>query len=140
MNVSRVIPLLLFFILSCTIKQNSEMADLIIINAKIWTSNPDLEFAEAMAVKGDTILALGSNQDIEKYKTSDSKVIDNNGKLILPGFIDSHLHFLEGGFSLSSVQLKDAASKAEFISSNLEVRAQGKGETTPSRRPASIAE
>ena len=92
------------------------MADLIIINSKIWTADPAQPFAEAMAVEGDKIVAVGSTKEILKYKKDETKVLDKPGELILPGFIDSHLHFLDGGFSLSSVQLKDAQSKEEFIS------------------------
>jgi len=91
------------------------MADLIVINSKIWTGKPEQPFAEAMAISGDTILAVGSQKDIEKYKFPDTQILDHPGALIVPGFIDSHLHFLTGGFSLSSVQLKDAATKEEFI-------------------------
>lgn len=91
------------------------MADLIVTHSKIWTGNPEQPFAEAIAIKADTILAVGSNEDILALKSSDTKVVESPGKLILPGFIDSHVHFLTGGFGLSSVQLKDAATKDEFI-------------------------
>lgn len=91
------------------------MADLIVINSKIWTANTELPFAEAMAVKDGQILAVGSNSDILKFKNSDTEVLDKPGELILPGFIDSHLHFLTGGFALSSVVLKDAQTKEEFV-------------------------
>jgi len=91
------------------------MADLIVINSKIWTANPDKPFAEAIAISGDTILAIGSTRAILKHKTDQTTILDQPGQLILPGFIDSHVHFLQGGFALSSVQLKDAQTKAEFI-------------------------
>jgi len=101
--------------LSCQTNKPSTMADIIIINSKIWTANPAQPFAEAMAISNNTILAVGTTREILKYKNSDTKVLDKPGELVLPGFIDSHLHFLTGGFSLSSVQLKDAATKEEFI-------------------------
>ncbi|MCK5821621.1 MAG: amidohydrolase, partial [Bacteroidales bacterium] len=101
--------------LSCQTNKPTTMADLIIINSKIWTANPAQPFAEAMAIAGDTILAVGTTREILKYKNAHTEVLDKPGELVLPGFIDSHLHFLTGGFSLSSVQLKDAATKEEFI-------------------------
>ncbi len=91
------------------------MADLIVINSKIWTADPAKPFAEAMAVLDDRIIAVGSNKEILKFKSEKTRILDRPGELILPGFIDSHLHFLQGGFSLSSVQLKDAQTKEEFI-------------------------
>ncbi|MFC2117701.1 amidohydrolase [Bacteroidota bacterium] len=91
------------------------MADLLIINSKIWTANPAQPFAEAMAISDDKIIAVGNTKEILKYKTDETEVLDKPGELILPGFIDSHVHFLQGGFGLSSVQLKDAPTKEEFI-------------------------
>lgn len=105
---------LLLLITSC--KKQPPMAETIIHNAKIWTGNPDEKFAEAMAVKGDTIMAIGSNEDILELKSENTNVIDLEEKFVTPGFIDSHLHFITGGFNLTSVQLRDAASKEEFLS------------------------
>lgn len=98
---------------SCSDK--NQKADRVILNAAIWTgdeSNPD---AQAMAIAGDSLLAVGSNAEIEKYKGSNTEVIDLNGAFVTPGFIDCHVHFLTGGFNLSGVQLRDAKTKEEFI-------------------------
>jgi hypothetical protein len=69
-----------------------------------------------MAIKGDTILAIGSKSEIEKYGRERTEKLEapSNG-LITPGFIDTHTHFVEGGFRLSSVQLRNAKTKVEFI-------------------------
>ncbi len=91
------------------------MADLILTNASILPDASKPEFFEAMAVKGDTILAIGPAKEIGKYQDKNTEVIDAGGKLVLPGFIDSHVHFLQGGLSLSSVLLKDARTREEFI-------------------------
>ncbi|HCM76505.1 MAG TPA: amidohydrolase [Cytophagales bacterium] len=99
--------------MSCTQKENS--ADLIISNATIWTGNEEQPYAEALAVKGDTLIAVGSNADIIKYQSSTTEHIDAQGQFITPGFIDTHVHFLYGGFALSSVQLRDAQSPEEFV-------------------------
>ena len=96
-------------------QKESISADLIIINANIWTGNLDVINPNAMAIKGDLILATGSMKDIEKYTGQNTKTIDVNGKFITPGFIDTHVHLLMGGNSLLNVQLRDVKSKQEFI-------------------------
>ena len=101
-------------ILSC--ENEFQHADLIIVNANIWTGNEKQPNAEAMAVRGDSIIAIGAKQDILKFKNPSSKIIDVKGNYITPGFIDTHVHFLFGGFNLMSVQLRDAKTPDEFIS------------------------
>lgn len=86
-----------------------------VINAKIWTGNPDNPWAEALAVSGDTIVAVGTTQEIQKLTGKKTNVINAEGRLVTPGFTDSHLHFLEGGLKLASVQLRDAQTPQEFI-------------------------
>jgi len=88
---------------------------LIIANANIWTGNPDQPQARAMAIAGDKILAVGSTAEIIKLAGAKTKTIDANGRFIVPGFHDAHLHFLSGGFNLASVQLRTAESKEEFV-------------------------
>ncbi len=103
---------ILLSFLSC--QQELTRAELIISNATIWTGNEKQPYAEALAVAGDTIIAVGSNDEIQKYKSEQTKLIDARGQFITPGFIDSHVHFLTGGFNLSSVQLRDAKTPEEF--------------------------
>ena len=107
--------LLVTTLLVCSCSTDSVKADLIITNANIWTGNTDSPKAEAMAVKADTILAIGSLDDIHKFKGSDTEIKDVGGKFITPGFIDTHVHLLMGGNSLLSVQLRDVSTKQEFI-------------------------
>ena len=101
--------------ISCTNQTEKQLADLIIHNAKVWTANDTELRAEAFAIVNDKILDIGKNKQILKLKDENTTIIDAGGKLLLPGFIDSHVHFLSGGFGLSSVQLKNAASPEEFI-------------------------
>jgi predicted amidohydrolase YtcJ len=89
-------------------------ADLIITNAHIYTVNHELPWAEAIAIRGEKIVAVGSQKEIEKFRSSHTKVIDLAGKLVLPGFTDSHIHFLDGSLSLRRVQLDDAADLADI--------------------------
>lgn len=112
-----VIILILFFSLALVSQTNSrrEMADLVLLNGTVWTVNPDQPWAEAVALKGDKILEASSSEEIKGMIGDNTQVIDLKGDLVLPGFIDSHTHFLNGGFSLLSIRLRDAESREEFI-------------------------
>ncbi|CUS77702.1 hypothetical protein JGI7_01468 [Candidatus Kryptonium thompsonii] len=89
-------------------------ADLIFINGKIWTVDKAKPVAQAVAVLGDKIIAVGSNSEIKKYAGKNTKVVDLKKKLMLPGFIDDHTHFVSGGFQLMSVDLRTAKTPEEF--------------------------
>ena len=106
--------------------QTKPSADLIITNAKIWTVDKTRPQAEAMAILRDRIVAVGSAADVDLWHGPQTKVIDAQGKLLLPGFNDAHVHFVDGGDHLSQVQLKDAASPEEFAR-----RIGEKAKTTP---------
>ncbi len=98
---------------SCNV--STQTSDMIVTNARIWTGNAEQPYAEAMAVSGDTIVAIGSIREVMKYKSGADTVIDLGGRFVAPGFIDSHLHLLQGGSNLASVQLRDASTPEEFI-------------------------
>ncbi|HET6669726.1 MAG TPA: amidohydrolase [Pyrinomonadaceae bacterium] len=89
-------------------------ATLIIVNAGVHTMDPAKPTAEAIAVYGNRVIAVGSSSEIRKLAGTQTKVIDAGGKLVLPGFNDAHVHFLGGGFQLSSVDLRDADTPEEF--------------------------
>lgn len=89
-------------------------ADLIITNAKVWTVDKSHPSAQAVAILGEHIVAVGSNADVEAWRGSKTQAIDAQGKLLLPGFDDAHVHFVSGGSQLDYVQLNDAASPQEF--------------------------
>ena len=90
------------------------MPDQIIINGNIHTQDFDLPRAEALAMSGSLILAVGSNEKIRALAHPGTKVIDAAGALVLPGFIDSHVHFMKGGFSLLDLSLRTVTSKEQF--------------------------
>ena len=96
---------------SCTQHQT---ADRIYINAKIWTGDSANDRATAIAVKDSAIMYVGN--DYSDYKGSSTQIIDVDGKMILPGFIDNHTHFLGGGYQLASVNLRNVKSQPDFIS------------------------
>lgn len=107
---------LFLFSVCCQIPSGREQVELILFNGSVWTVQSGQPHAEAVAVAGGKICAVGSSKDILKLRSRKTRQIDCRGFLVLPGFIDSHTHFLYGGFSLSSVGLYSAASKEEFIS------------------------
>jgi predicted amidohydrolase YtcJ/beta-lactamase class A len=89
-------------------------ADLVLTNGRVWTGNKAQPWAEAIASRGERIIAAGSGDEIKKLINPQTRVIDLKGRLALPGFIDDHTHFLGGGFQLLSVDLRDAATQEEF--------------------------
>src|SRR5262247_57901 len=89
-------------------------ADLVLVNGKIWTVDDRRPEVEAVAVLGARIAAVGSTEEIRKWVGVGTKVIDLQGRRVTPGFNDSHVHFLDGGMGLASVQLRDARTPEEF--------------------------
>ncbi len=84
------------------------------INGKIYTVNEKQPFAQAVITEGNKILFVGSNADAKKYINRETSVTNLNGKLMLPGFIDDHVHFTSGGFFLLGLDLSNAKNKEEF--------------------------
>src|SRR5437868_10669125 len=87
---------------------------LAVVNARVWTGDPRRPWADALAVRGDRLAAVGSSAEVRKLAGPGARLIDVRGQLVVPGFIDAHVHFIDGGFRLSSVQLRDAKTPAEF--------------------------
>ncbi len=108
------IALLSFVFAIDMLAQSKPAADLIITNAKIWTGDKAHPTAQAVAVIGDRIVAVGSNSDVQILRGSATKTIDARGKLLLPGFNDAHVHFVTSGTRLNQIQLNDATSMGEF--------------------------
>ena len=88
---------------------------LAVVNARVWTGDRDAPWAEALAVSGERLAAVGTTADVRQLAPAVTP-IDAGGRLVLPGFIDTHVHFLEGGLRLASVQLRDARTRDEFVS------------------------
>lgn len=88
--------------------------ELILSGGKIWTENPVHPEAEAIAIAGGRIVAVGTSAEILPFRGAQTKLLDLRGRRVVPGFNDAHVHFYYGGASLASVQLRSARSKEEF--------------------------
>ncbi|MFL5638066.1 MAG: amidohydrolase [Gemmatimonadaceae bacterium] len=119
-------PLLLILASAPAMTQATSTPSIAIINGRVWTGNPSRPWAEAVSIAGDRIVAVGTSSDIRSRNVAGT-LIDAHGGMVLPGFIDSHVHFLSGGMNLASVQLRDARTKVQFIS-----RLKAFAETVPS--------
>ena len=84
------------------------------INGKIYTVNEKQPVAEAVIVEENKIIFVGSNDEAKKLIDNATNVVDLKGKLMLPGFIDNHVHFINGGFYLLGIDLRPAKSTKEF--------------------------
>jgi predicted amidohydrolase YtcJ len=91
-------------------------ADLVITNANIHTMDADRSVARSLAVLGNKIISIGTDEETKPLIGTNTRVIDAAGKLVLPGFNDAHVHFIETGAQLSSVDLRDARTPEEFVS------------------------
>jgi predicted amidohydrolase YtcJ len=102
--------------------------DLVLTNGRVWTGVASRPWAEAVASHGEYITAVGSTSEIRKLVGPNTREIDLQQRLTLPGFIDAHAHFINGGFQLLSVDLRYAATEQEFASRIAEkAQALGRG-------------
>jgi len=110
------ILILLAFLLGACESDQQAAASLVVTDARVWTGDPDMPWAEAVASDGEKIVAVGSNDDVAEWIGADTEVISVAGSMLVPGMIDTHVHFVTGGSGLASVQLRDAATPEEFVS------------------------
>jgi predicted amidohydrolase YtcJ len=89
-------------------------AEVIIRSAKVFTSDESNPYAEAVAVKGNRIVYVGTNEGVESFKDKSTRVIDGQGHTLTPGFIDTHVHLLWGAIWMSSAQLQEVRTKEDL--------------------------
>lgn len=92
----------------------TQTADIIINNAKIFTSDENNPKAEAVAIKGNRIIFVGSNAEVEALRGADTRLIDGNGRTLTPGFIDTHVHLFWGAIWMGSAQLQEVRTKDDL--------------------------
>ena len=91
--------------------QKAASADLILRNGRIYTSNSAQPWAEALAIRGNRIVAVGGENDVARLRGPHTQVIDLGGRMAMPGILDSHIHFLSGSQSLDQIYLDDAETE-----------------------------
>jgi len=103
--------------------KDQKTADLLITNAKVYTVNAKQPWAEAIAIRGERIVYVGSANGAREYKGPKTTLIDASGKLVLPGIEDNHVHFTGGSRSLEKVDL-DGAKTIEAMQQRIKAFAQ----------------
>ena len=109
----------LALVAGCEPAVESATATLVVRDARIWTGDTENAWADFIVVNDDRIVAVGNESDIavdDTYVREETKVVEAHGAMIVPGFIDTHVHFISSGSGLASVQLRDAATPEEFAS------------------------
>jgi predicted amidohydrolase YtcJ len=89
-------------------------ADILIVHARVYTLDQQKPWAQSVAIRKGKIVAVGTDKEVGRYRGIGTKLIDAGGKLILPGFTECHIHFLDGAISLGRVNLEGAADPADL--------------------------
>jgi predicted amidohydrolase YtcJ len=100
-------------LLSCRPAPSADPADLVVYG-RVWTGDSARPWADAVAVASDTISAVGDSAEIARLVGAETEVLSNGEALVTPGFMDGHVHFLDGGMQLASLDLRDADSPESF--------------------------
>ena len=114
LRVAMVVLLAVLASHASSAQKKSAYADTVILHGKIYTLNPKQPWAEALAIRGDRVVAVGSDSEIARLQSKNTQVIDARGRLVLPGFTDCHIHFMDGAFSLGRVNLEGAKDPADI--------------------------
>jgi predicted amidohydrolase YtcJ len=117
--MGRFIPVLSFVVvvaglLGCGSAASRPSVDLVVYG-RVWTGDSAQPWARAVAVSGDTIADVGDSASIARLAGPGTRVLANASGMVVPGFMEGHTHLLRGGFQLARVELRDAATPAEFI-------------------------
>ncbi|OLC69081.1 MAG: hypothetical protein AUH78_24840 [Gemmatimonadetes bacterium 13_1_40CM_4_69_8] len=103
-------------LLCLTLAACTQKADVIITHGMVWTGlSTGAPQRGSVAIADGKILAIGDDSDVGRYAGPKTQRIQADGGLVLPGFTDGHTHFIDGGFQLASVNLRDAATPQEFV-------------------------
>lgn len=86
----------------------------LLIEGRVWTSVTQRPWAEAVALRDEKIVAVGSRENLAKFRGDKTRVVDAGDGMVVPGLFDSHIHLIDGGLRLSGVELRDANSKSDF--------------------------
>ena len=110
----KMLTVVIVYVTPGIIRAGETEPETILFDAHIYTVNERQPWAEALAVRSGVIVRVGSDAEINKLRGPNSRVIDAKGNLVLPGFTDCHIHFLDGSLSLLQVKLDEAKTIAEI--------------------------
>src|SRR5208282_1997245 len=123
-----LITLIVFCLASLSWGQGADKAERVLFNAKVFTGVPDHAYAEAVAIRGDKIVAVGSLAEVLPTVDKNAARVDLQGKFLLPGLIDSHAHPIYGGLALISVDVdNEVASMDALVGVAADAKKSGKG-------------
>ena len=106
-----ILTISVFFMISCA----RNRADTVYVNGSIWTGVESASRAQAIAVKGEFLVAVGSNENVEHLKDSNTQIVDLQGRFVVPGLMDAHTHFMDGGFQLVRLNFREVDSPEDFV-------------------------
>ncbi len=109
-----MVLLLLAALPACAQRPPARPVDLVVYG-RVWTGDSAHPWAGGVAVAGDTVVAVGDSSAMAARVGPATRVLDNGAAMVVPGFMDGHLHFTDGGFQLASIDLRPANSPEEFI-------------------------
>lgn len=107
--------LVLISLVSVAVPATAQRRADLVVYGRVWTGDSARPWARAVAVRGDTVVAVGDRQTVDALIGPGTRVLDNGRALVVPGFGDAHTHFIDGGIQLMSVDLRDAGSPQEFV-------------------------
>jgi predicted amidohydrolase YtcJ len=111
----RISPLLLAALAALgACSGSSTPADLVLTGGVVWTGADGAQTASAIAVRDGRVVYTGSDSGARKYIGTGTEHVELSGRMVMPGFVDNHAHFMGGGFQLASVDLRDAGTPQEF--------------------------
>ncbi|EYU42934.1 hypothetical protein ABFS82_14G173700 [Erythranthe guttata] len=95
--------------------RGEELADLVVTNGTIYTSDAAFLFADSMAVRGGRIVRIGNRSSVQDLVGSETRTLNLQGRVVVPGFIDSHVHLIFGGLQMARVKLRGVSRKDHFV-------------------------
>src|SRR6185436_4677631 len=100
----------------------------VLFNGKIFTAEPGHPYAEAVAIRGDKIVAVGNRGEVSKAVAPGAEMVDLKGNFLMPGLVDSHAHALDGGLAQISAEVgEDLSSVNELVGFAAEAMKSGRG-------------
>jgi predicted amidohydrolase YtcJ len=112
--VGRAVAVAAVFFALCGMVADSRAEEAMVVG-RIWTGDPSRPWVEAVGIRGEKIVAVGARGDVAAKLGAEARVIRAGNGIVVPGMYDAHIHLIDGGLHLASVQLREAKTKDEFV-------------------------